>query len=75
MNATINRMQIANERAQRALCGKFKEIENDLRGGGQKFTPETVIKWFFSWTLCACGLMLAMTILSTLAKVLKMLVP
>jgi hypothetical protein len=74
MNA-IQKMLGMNERAQRALRAELDELEKGLRAPGPEFSPEAVIKWFFSWLLCALGFVMAMTVVSTAAKLLKLLVP
>jgi hypothetical protein len=42
---------------------------------GNTFTSRAILAWFFTWTLCAAGFVLVMTIAATLAKALKVLVP
>lgn len=94
MNATIERMQSAINRAQREvdaeakriasgdglasaggpfIAGKLCELKEERQSNGM--TPRVILAWFFTWTLCATGFVLAMTVAATLAKALKLLIP
>lgn len=75
MSSTIDRMLGANENARRTLRAAMTEIAEGPRKSGREFSPEAIIKWFFTWTLCVVGFMAAMTVLTTLGKLAKLLVP
>ena len=87
MNSMIDRILDANERERRALDTEIKRTTMILkpqaylmtpvgqRGPGRDFSPEAIIKWFFTWTLCVVGFMAATTLLTTLGKLAKLLAP
>jgi len=80
MNA-IKRMQEANARAIFALNAEIQRVASLTEHREVKikavsnFTPGTVLAWFFTWTICVVGFMAAMTVLTTLGKLAKILVP
>jgi hypothetical protein len=69
LDATIKAIEAA-ENVNRQFSNSHTEIRIE-RG----VTPLWVLAWFFTWTICAVGFVLAMTVAATLAKGLKMLVP
>lgn len=84
MNATINRMLRSNEMGKRVVESAIERIhseihgkqpDNESRGPGREFSPEAIIKWFFTWTICVVGFMAAMTVLTTLGKLVKFFLP